>query len=133
MAIFRNYKSSRTIFNLSYRNMHSAINDLTVQTLVKSLSVMIALLRHNLQSRLYETKGRQSSADLVGDSKRQLFAQVVSEVQPFDMSRPPSSHSSAKSKGSPFAGLSLATMNRFVEDVKEDFSLLYPGLCESDA
>ena len=89
---------------------------------------MIALHRHNLKSRLYETKGRQTSADLVGDSKRQLFAQVVAEVDPFDMTRPEASHSSAKSKGSPFAGLSLATMRRFVEDVKEDFSLLYPHL-----
>ena len=95
---------------------------------MKSLSVMIALHRHNLKSRLYETKGRQTSADLVGDSKRQLFAQVVAEVDPFDMTRPEASHSSAKSKGSPFAGLSLATMRRFVEDVKEDFSLLYPHL-----
>ena len=99
-----------------------------VQTLVKSLSVMIALHRHNLKSRLYETKGRQSSADLVGDSKRQIFAEVVADVNPFDMARPAASHSSAKSKGSPFAGLNLSTMRRFVDDVKEDFSLLYPHL-----
>ena len=95
---------------------------------MKSLSVMIALHRHNLKSRLFETKGRQTSADLVGDSKRQLFAQVVAEVDPFNMSRPAATHTSAKSKGSPFAGLSLATMRRFVVDVQEDFSLLYPHL-----
>ena len=89
---------------------------------------MIALHRHNLKSRLYETKGRQSSADLVGDYKRQLLAQAVAEVDPFNASRPAASHSSAKSKGSPFAGLNLSTMKRFVEDVKEDFSLLYPHL-----
>ena len=89
---------------------------------------MIALHRHNLKSRLFETKGRQTSADLVGDSKRELVAQVVAEVDPFDMTRPAASHSSAKSKGSPFAGLNLSTMKRFVEDVKEDYSLLYPHL-----
>ena len=81
---------------------------------------MIALHRHNLKSRLFETKGRQTSAHLVGDSKRELVAQVVAEVDPFDMTRPAASHSSAKSKGSPFAGLNLSTMKRFVEDVKED-------------
>ena len=95
---------------------------------MKSLSVMIALHRHNLKSRLYETEGRQSSSDLVGDSRRQLFAQEIAKVDPFDMSRPPATHSSAKSRGSPFAGLSSATMKRFVADVKEDFSLLYPHM-----
>ena len=115
-----------------HRNMHSAINDITVQTLVKSLSTMIALHRHNLQSRLFETKGRQSSADLVGDSKRQLFAKVITEVDPFDMTRTPASHSSAKSKGSPFAGLSLATMRRFVANVKEDFQDHFPQLPEKE-
>ena len=95
---------------------------------MKSLSIMIALYRHNLKSRLFETEGRQSSADLVGDSRRELFAKAVNETNPFNMSRAPVQHQSVKSKGSPFAGLSLATMKRFVSDVKVDFGDLYPHM-----
>ena len=63
------------------KRQHSALRDLQIQTLIKSLSVMTSLHNHNLKSRLYETKGRQRSGDLVGKERMELLVELTSEMR----------------------------------------------------
>ena len=110
------------------RRQHSALRDLQIQTLIKSLSVMDNLHRHNLKSRLYETKGRQRSGDLVGKQRWELLTEITTEVNPFNLSREMVSDFELKSKGSPFVGLKIPELQRFMTNVKRDFILCYPEL-----
>ena len=74
---------------------------------------------------MYETAGQHTSSDTVGDELRDEIASVISEVDPFNMQRDPVKHNCHRSSGSPFASLTLDTMEMFVAGVKENFSMLY--------
>lgn len=110
------------------KRQHSALRDLQIQTLIKSLSVMTNLHHHNLESRMYETKGRQRSGDLVGKQRWELLTEVTSEMDPFNLSREVETDFELKSKGSPFYGLEISELLRFIKNVHDDFVLNYPEL-----
>ena len=110
---------------------NSALQDVTIQTLIGSLSVMNQLHRHNLKSRLAEFTSRQTSSDTVGDDRRQLLANIMEKNQPFDLTRPPVTDWAIKSPGSPFAGLSLETMAKFISSTKDKFLIDYPDIWSS--
>ena len=80
---------------------------------------------HNLKSRLFETAGQHTSSDTVGDELRDEMAAAISEVDPFNLSKDPVKLSYHHSSGSPFASLTVDTMSRFLDSVKESFSNLY--------
>ena len=51
---------------------------------------------------------------------------ITREADPFNLDRPAVRHSgSLHSSGSPFASLKLATMEAYIESVKENFAMLY--------
>ena len=106
---------------------HSALRDLQLQTLVRSLSVMTALHKHNLRSRLYEYKSRFTSSDTVGEEKREVLSDLVARTDPFNLERCPETDFSLKSSGSPFAGLTDDMMSSFLSSVKTEFEILYPA------
>lgn len=108
------------------KRQHSALKDLQIQTLIKSLSVMNSLHEHNLKSRLYETKGRQRSGDLVGKERMELLLELTSEMDPFNLGRDMVTDFELKSRGSPFSGLLIPDLMRFLKNVKDDFMLHYP-------
>jgi len=105
---------------------HSDHHDVQVQTLIKSLSSMQSLHRHNLKARGHETAGQSHSSDTVGDELRAEMMAITREADPFNLDRPAVRHSgSLHSSGSPFASLKLATMEAYIESVKENFAMLY--------
>ena len=110
---------------------HSALSDFKVQTLVRSLSVMTAIHKHNLRARLYEFQSRFTSTDVVGEEKRQLLQDLMARTDPFNLERPPETDFSHKSPGSPFAGLTRETMTRFLKSVSSEFEKLYPAACST--
>ena len=51
---------------------------------------------------------------------------ITTEADPFNLDRPAVRHSgSLHSSGSPFASLKLATMKAYIENVKDNFAMLY--------
>ena len=107
---------------------HCALEDIKVQTLVGSLSVMTALHKHNLQSRLYEFQSRHTSSDVVGEEKRLLLRDQMERNQPFDLTRVPVTDWAFKPRGSPFAGLTEETMEDYINSVCRKFKLNFPTL-----
>ena len=105
------------------KKQHSALRDLQLQTLVRSLSVMNALHRHNLRSRLYEHQSRHTSSDTFGEEKRGILRDIVKKADPFNLQRCPVTDFAHKSSGSPFTGLSLEMMTSFLQSVKAECSL----------
>ena len=84
------------------------------------------MLRHNLKARGHETAGQSHSSDTVGDELRAEMMAITREADPFNLDRPAVRHSgSLHSSGSPFASLKLATMEAYIESVKENFAMLY--------
>ena len=112
-------------------NQHSALRDLSVQTLIRSMSVMQAVHRHNLKSRLFEFQSRYTSSDTVGEEKRTLLKELIEKTDPFNLGRPPVTDFTHKSSGSPFSGLTREKMDSFIKSVKSEFELLYPSSCSS--
>ena len=108
------------------KKQHSALRDLQLQTLIRSLSVMTALHKHNLRSRLYEYQSRHTSSDTVGEEKRGILRDLVERADPFNLERCPETDFAHKSSGSPFAGLTLNMMTSFLKSVKKEFEILYP-------
>ena len=106
--------------------MHCALEDISIQTLVGSLSVMTNLHKFNLHSRLFEFQSRHTSSDTVGDERRQLLRDLMEKTQPFDLTRVPVTDWAFKPKGSPFAGLTVDTMADYVASVRVKFMLNYP-------
>ena len=110
------------------KGQHCALEDIKIQTLVGSLSVMTALHKHNLQSRLYEFQSRHTSSDTVGEEKRLLLRDQMGKLQPFDLTRVPVTDWAFKPRGSPFAGLTEETMVDFIDSVRVKFKLNFPTL-----
>ena len=108
------------------KKQHSALRDLQLQTLVRSLSVMSAIHKHNLRSRLYEHQSRYTSSDTVGEEKRGILRDLVEKADPFNLERCPQTDFVHKSAGSPFAGLTVEMMSSFLKSVKAEFEILYP-------
>ena len=105
---------------------HSALKDLQIQTLVRSLSLMCSLHKHNLRSRLAEFASRHTSSDTVGDDRRQMMRSLMERNDPFNFTRGCVTDWELKSKGSPFAGLTVQTMSRFLNSTRDKFMLWYP-------
>ena len=84
------------------------------------------MLRHNLKARGHETAGQSHSSDTVGDELREEMMTITSDADPFNLERPDVKHNgSLHSPGSPFASISLATMDKYMKSVKENFAMLY--------
>ena len=92
---------------------------------------MRSLHEHNLKSRLFEFQKRYTSTDTVGEERRALLREIVSKADPFNLERPAVTDFVQKSSGSPFAGLTVEKMQKFLDSVKSEFELLYPTSCSS--
>ena len=110
------------------KNQHTRIQDLQIQCLIQSLSVMTALHDRNLKARLYTTAGMQRSRDLVGQERRQILRDAISDADPFNLlSRELVTDASVKSKGTPFT-VSEVDLKKFIRNAKANFKLHYPSL-----
>ena len=59
-----------------------------------------------------------------------MLREIVAKSDPFHLERPPVTDFVHKSSGSPFAGLTVEKMERFIKSAQsDDFELLYPTSC----
>ena len=71
------------------QQQHCSLNDISIQMMVQSLTAMTLLHLHNSESKLQHTDGMQHSNDMVGNERRMILSETVSEADPFNMSRDP--------------------------------------------
>ena len=108
-------------------NQHTMIEDLKIQSLIQSLSVMTSLHDRNLKARLYTSAGMQRSRDLVGPERRQIMREAITAAEPFNLAREFVTDSSVKSKGTPFT-VSKDDLRKFISNAKTNYKLNYPTL-----
>ena len=89
------------------------LQDLTVDKTVTSLSVVNSITNHDLESILSNRYSSSTCYDYVGEEKKKIMAEEISRINPFSKKRPPISLYD-KSKGTPFAGMSIEKVDRFL-------------------
>ena len=106
-------------------NQHTLVEDLKVQSLIQSLSVMTTIHDRNLKARLYTSAGMQRSRDLVGQERRQILREAITEADPFNLAREYVTDASVKSQGTPFT-VSAGDLKKFISNAKANYKLHYP-------
>ena len=102
------------------KGMHSNLKDLNVDKTISSLSIVNQITKHDLNSMLFTSSGSTSSHDYIGDDHRAEMAEEILKVNPFKLEREKVTFFD-KSMGSPYAGLTEAKVNSFVERNKKNF------------
>ena len=80
---------------------------------VTSLSVINSITTHDMESMLSNSYSSNTSYDYIGEEKRKIMAEEISRVNPFSQNRIPINLYD-KSTGSPFSGMSIEKIDRFV-------------------
>ena len=106
-------------------NQHTRVQDLQVQSLIQSLSVMNAIHDRNLKARLCTSPGMQRSRDLVGQERREILRKAVTEADPFNLTREYVTDACVKSQGTPFT-VSTEDLKKFISSAKTNYKLHYP-------
>ena len=81
--------------------------------------------QHNLKARLLPIKKSFGSHDLVGDARRELLREAVLEADYFNLTRAPVRDWSFEPQSSPFSGLLVEDVDRFILRMKESFMLMF--------
>lgn len=88
------------------------------------VSVLDKLCTHNRASLLKSRAGKESSHDLVGDQARQSLEEQVSVADPFGK-RCGKVQFKEKVRGSPYGGLKLTEVQRFLKRTKKTYEEKY--------
>ena len=81
---------------------------------VTSLSVINRITTHDLESMLSSSLSSSTSYDYIGEEKRKMMADKISEINPFSENRLKYDFYD-KSMGSPFAGMSIEKIDKFLD------------------
>ena len=73
-----------------------------------------------MKSMLSAGTGSHSSHDYIGDERRKAIADEVAKIDPFSKKRPQIEFYD-KSRGSPFSGLNMVKVDKFVQRNKKNF------------
>ena len=87
---------------------------------VSSISVVNRIASHDIESMLFSSLSSSTSYDYIGDERRKLMAEKVAEINPFSKSRNKIEFYD-KSMGTPFAGMTLDKVKRFLERNKKNY------------
>ena len=102
------------------KGMHSNLKDINVDKTISSLSIVNQITSHDLNSMLFDSSGSTSSHDYIGDDQREIMAEEILKVNPFNLEREKVTFYD-KSRGSPYSGLTETKLNLFVERNKKNF------------
>ena len=102
------------------KGMHCNLKDLNVTKTISSLSIVNQVTAHDMKSMLSEGSGSHSSHDLIGDDRRQVIAEKVAKIDPFNKNRTKVEFYD-KSRGSAFSGLNMEKVDRFLIRNKKNF------------
>ena len=86
---------------------------------ISSLSILNQIARHDMESMLHDQKG-QSSYNYLGPLKTEDMRKEIERVNPFSRNRPKQTFYD-KSRGSPFSGMTLQKLEKFVVRNKKNF------------
>ena len=103
------------------RGMHSNLKDLNVDKTISSLSIVNQETEHDIKSMLCESSGSHASNDYIGIERREVMREEISKMNPFSRKRDKLEFYD-KCRGSPFSGLNMEKVGRFVDRNKKNFS-----------
>ena len=96
------------------KGTHTNLKDLIVDKTVTSLSVINTITGHDMESMQCSSYSSRTSYDYIGDEKRKIIREEISKINPFSKSRPKVDLYEKRS-GSPFSGMTLEKVDRFVD------------------
>ena len=103
------------------RGMHSNLKDLNVDKTISSLSIVNQITNHDLKSMLSDRSRGHDTHDYIGEDRRAVMEEEIDKVNPFNKSRVKIDFFE-KSRGSPFSGMNMEKIERFVTRNKKNFN-----------
>ena len=103
----------------SMSSLQGNLKDLILEKNISSMSIINQVTAHDKHSMLDSTSGG-SSYDYIGQERRDVFDKEIRSVNPFSSDRDKVTFYD-KSKGSPFSGMDLPNLSRFVDRNRNRF------------
>ena len=103
------------------RNLHMSMKDLVIDKAISSISTVTKIVKHDLSSMGFEEPGLQSSYDFIGEKAKVYMKSKMSELDPFSKSRPEVVLMDKSQGPSPFAGMTLEKLDRFVTRCRKNY------------
>ena len=103
------------------RGMHSNLRDLNVDKAISSLSIVNQVTDHDKKSMLCESTASHASNDYIGVERREVMREEIDKINPFSKNRQKMDFFD-KSRGSPFSGMNMEKVGRFVTRNKKNFN-----------
>ena len=103
----------------SMNSLHGNLKDLNLEKNITSLSIVNQVTAHDKVSML-DGSSSSRSYDHIGDERREAIAKELFKVNPFSKDRSKIDFFD-KSKGSPFTGMDLPSLERFMKRNRDKF------------
>ena len=103
------------------RGMHSNLRDLNVDKAISSLSIVNQVTDHDKKSMLCESTASHASNDYIGEERREVMREEIDKINIFSKNRQKMDFFD-KSRGSPFSGMNMEKVGRFVTRNKKNFN-----------
>ena len=103
------------------RSTHGGLDDIKLEKEIGGLSVITEIVQHNRSSVLRGRVGKEHAKDMVGDSVREQLEENAAKFNPFNRDRVIKYDFLDKSKGSPYKGLTVANLEKFIENKKREY------------
>ena len=103
------------------RSTHGGLDDIKLEKEIGGLSVITEIVQHNRSSVLRGRVGKEHAKDMVGDSVREQLEENAAKFNPFKRDRVIKYVFLDKSKGSPYKGLTVANLEKFIENKKREY------------
>ena len=85
-----------------------------------SLSIVNQLTAHDKKSMLCDSSASRSSHDYIGEERRYVITEEIEKINPFNKNRNKVVFFD-KSRGSPFSGLNMKKVDKFVDRNRGNF------------
>ena len=103
------------------RSTHGGLDDIKLEKEIGGLSVITEIVQHNRSSVLRGRVGKEHAKDMVGDEVREQLEENAAKFNPFNRDRVIKYDFLDKSKGSPYKGLTVANLEKFIENKKREY------------
>ena len=105
------------------RGSHGGIDDIKLEKEVGGLSVITEVMQHNRRSVLRGRIGKEHSKDMVGAEVKEQLEENAAKFDPFNRKRVPQYVFNDKSRSGAFKGLTVASLEKFIQSKKREFKL----------
>jgi hypothetical protein len=105
------------------RGSHGGIDDIKLEKEVGGLFVITEVMQHNRRSVLRGRIGKEHSKDMVGAEVKEQLEENAAKFDPFNRKRVPQYVFNDKSRNGAFKGLTVASLEKFIQSKKREFKL----------